>query len=57
MNVFLVGAALNLIGSVSVAQQPADSSRLAITGYVEAYYTHDFTAPKTAQIFLKPMPV
>ena len=49
MNAFLIGATLSLISSATLAQQPADSSGLAITGYVEAYYTHDFTAPKTAQ--------
>lgn len=27
----------------------APNSGLTVTGYVEAYYTHDFTAPKTAQ--------
>lgn len=31
------------------ATQAAASSDLTLTGYVEAYYTHDFTAPKISQ--------
>lgn len=31
------------------ASQVNPNSGLTLTGYVEAYYTHDFTAPKTSQ--------
>lgn len=49
MNAFLFGTILSLLPFAAWAQQQADSSGLAITGYVEAYYSHDLTAPKTAQ--------
>ena len=35
--------------ATSTPTQPAQASGLTLTGYVEAYYTHDFTAPKTSQ--------
>lgn len=49
MKAFLIGTALVITSVASSAQQADSSSRLTITGYLEAYYTHDFTAPKTAQ--------
>ena len=52
---FFVTACLCVASSGAVAQS-ADSTApapvapaLTLTGYVEAYYVHDFTAPKTAQ--------
>jgi hypothetical protein len=33
----------------SAQTQVAPNSGLTLSGYVEAYYTHDFTAPKTSQ--------
>ena len=35
--------------SAAIATAGSNSSGLTLTGYVEAYYTHDFTAPKTNQ--------
>lgn len=47
---FFVTACFCAVSSVAVAQS-ADSTAPALTlsGYVEAYYTYDFTAPKTTQ--------
>ncbi|RIV23448.1 porin [Fibrisoma montanum] len=42
-----------LVDSAAAAAQPqaiaASTSSLTFSGYVEAYYSHDFTAPKTLQ--------
>ncbi len=35
--------------SVVPTQEAATSNGLTVSGYVEAYYAHDFTAPKTSQ--------
>jgi len=35
--------------TASAPTQAAPNSGLTLTGYIEAYYSHDFTAPKTAQ--------
>lgn len=34
---------------IPALSQPGPTSGLTVSGYVEAYYSHDFTAPKTSQ--------
>ncbi|GAB3712732.1 porin [Spirosoma flavus] len=52
---FLLLTAFGFATILPALAQPPDStgsgatSGLAISGYIEAYYVHDFTAPKTAQ--------
>ncbi|AUD04800.1 porin [Spirosoma pollinicola] len=41
--------AQTVMDSTSTTSQAAPQSGLTFSGYVEAYYTHDFTAPKTSQ--------
>ncbi|MBC7570649.1 MAG: porin [Spirosoma sp.] len=51
MKVILIAVTI-AAGAHTAAAQSADTTKispLTLTGYVEAYYTHDFTAPKTAQ--------
>ncbi|MGF7217410.1 hypothetical protein GGR92_003584 [Spirosoma lacussanchae] len=45
----ILSATLLLAASFPALAQTPDSTDITLTGYVEAYYTHDFTAPKTSQ--------
>lgn len=38
-----------LVSAQPASAQPVSATGLAVSGYIEAYYSHDFTAPKTAQ--------
>lgn len=54
MNVFFAAMGLSIAFPAAFAQTTDTTtaptrSGLALSGYVEAYYAHDFTAPKTAQ--------
>ncbi len=50
MKSFALSAALTALPLSSIlAQTPDSTAKLTFSGYAEAYYTHDFTAPKTRQ--------
>ncbi len=54
LNTVVFSGLLTFVYQAAGAQTPdttqvAAGSGLTVTGYVEAYYAHDFTAPKTRQ--------